>query len=109
MSHSFAHRAGARLILYVLDDSRSCAIAVESAYRALRRFPRGSIELMIRNLSRVFESDRTARDRTILIVPTLVMLRPREGYVIGPLDSLRIVDFVRSAGIAPNADPEEDA
>lgn len=101
------HRTVAKLILYVVDRSAACDAAIATVYRALRRFPHGAIELDVRNLSRVHDRDRTARDRSILIVPTLAMVQPRESHLIAHVDVRRVVDFLRAAGIAPRAGAEE--
>lgn len=101
----------AKLILYVVDQSASCERAIDCVHRALRRFPRRSIEFIVRNLSGVHESDRTAGDRAILIAPTLSMLHPHPRYLVGHgcLDVSRIVEFVRHGGLGPRGGDEEGA
>lgn len=58
---------------------------------------------------RVHDGDRTARDRAILVVPPVEMLRPGHGYVIGHVDTRRIVEFLRGAGLRPRAGTVERA
>lgn len=83
------------LVLYVLDGSAACERAFIESIHAVSAFPRGQVSLDIRNLSR---GERTAEDREILVVPTLVMTRPARAYLVRRLSRDDIVAFVEGAG-----------
>lgn len=101
--------AVAKLTLYIVDGSPelACERAVDSVHRAFRRFAVRSVELVVRNLSRVPECDRTAADRGVLIVPTLAMTEPQQGYLAGNFDARQIVDFLCAAGLVALPGPDE--
>lgn len=91
----------ARLVLYIVDHSPSCRLAWSNVEEAMRGFQPRTLELLVRNLSRIIESERDARDRSVLIVPTLMMIYPHEEYVFGPISVERVESLLRSAGVPP--------
>lgn len=90
-----------RLILYIGDNAPACESGRRVVERAVQRFDARRVELSVRNLSRVFEFERTARDRRVLVVPMLMMLAPREDYLLRKLTVDRVVEFIRSTGLEP--------
>lgn len=96
-------RPAVMLILYVLDGARACEVSRANVERAMRFFDPRVVELSVRNLSYVYEIDRTQRDRSVLIVPTLMMIKPREDYILGDLGAERVVEFIQSSGIEPRS------
>ncbi len=87
----------ARLILYLQPGSPACGGVRELVERVLRRFRPGSFVLETRDPRREFE--RTTRDRSILIVPTLCLAGPRDAYLVGDLAPDRVVAFLLVAGL----------
>ena len=86
-----------KLVLYVVDRSAACETARTKVERALAEMPRGSVELEIRNLSGRDHEGRTRDDRSILVVPTLVVLAPERSYLIGEMSEADVVEFLHLA------------
>lgn len=90
------------LVLYIMDGLTECSSAWEATWRAHRRFPLGVVEFQTRNLSRPMREDR---DRSILTVPTLLMIAPREEYLVHDITEERILAMLRSVGLEPKPEP----
>jgi len=88
--------------LYLVDRSAECEKARTTVQQALQAFPAGSVELAIRNLSgRRDHPERTPDDRSIVVVPTLLLLAPERSYLFGDFSVADVVAVLRRAGVSP--------
>ena len=92
----------ARLVLYVLSGSPSCAMARKNLERALRYYEARDVMLVIRDLA---HGPKTEEEQAIMSVPTLMMKHPRVAFISGELSGGKgtLDEFLRSAGVRRRA------
>ena len=90
-------RATAELVLYIVGGSESCEKAKKNLERALHRYDKGEVSLVIRDLA---SGPTVAEDHKIVIVPTVMMKHPRVVFLPGdlPADAQMLHDLLRSVG-----------
>lgn len=86
----------AELVLYVVDNSESCDRAQANLARALRHYDEREVGLVIRNVSR--EPLQPGEDQ-VIVVPTLVLRKPRRNYLAGDVDPDDLDTMLASAGV----------
>lgn len=86
----------AELVLYVVDNSESCDRAQAKLARALRHYDEREVGLVIRNVSR--EPLQPGEDQ-VIVVPTLVLRKPRRTYLTGDVDADDLDIMLGSAGV----------
>ena len=85
----------AELVLYVVDDSESCARALRNIERALCHFDEREVRLLIRNVNR--EPIQLGEDR-VIVVPTLMLREPRT-YLAGDVDPEELDTLLALVGV----------
>jgi hypothetical protein len=85
------------LVLYVVSGSESCEKAKRTLARALERYERGEVNIVVRDLA---DGPKTVEDHKIVIVPTVMMRHPRVVFLPGDLpDNAPLLhDLLRSCG-----------
>lgn len=86
----------AELVLYVVEDSESCARARAVLERTLRHYDERAVRLVIRNVTR--EPLQPGEDR-VIVVPTLVLREPRRSYLAGDVDPDDLDTLLASVGV----------
>lgn len=86
----------AELVLYVVEDSESCARARGTLERALRHYDEREVRLVIRNVSR--EPLQPGEDR-VIVVPTLLLRKPHRSYLAGDVDPDDLDNLLSSVGV----------
>ena len=90
--------APVELVLYVVGRSESCEKARRNLAHAVRQYAAGQVKVVVRDLS---AGPQVAEDHKIVIVPTVMMRRPRLVFLPGDLhhDAGMLHDLLRSCGL----------
>lgn len=84
------------LVLYVIEGSESCAREQVRLACALRRYDERDIRLVVRNVRR---DPLGPDDPRVVVVPTLVIRKPRAAYLAGDFDTEKLDFWLSSAGV----------